>query len=447
MGRFSLAHLFSPRAANVHRAAETQEIGYQNAALPGWDDYFDEFEQNPDLRWPLALKIYDRMRNEDPQVGSVLRAVTSPIQQSTWSVDPAGARDEVTELVADSLGLPIKGREHEDPLRTRDRFSWDSHLQHVLLALPHGHSFFEQVYRVENGRAYIRKLAWRPPSTISKIVVARDGGLVAIEQDSLAGSGPVRIPVDRLVAYVPEREGANWRGRSILRLAYKMWLLKDSGLRVQAMTIERNGLGVPVYTGSTAPDDVEGAAREQWDKQERDSGLRIAKDLRAGQSAGASIPGGSKLELLGVTGRLPDTDKPIRYYDEQIGRIALANWLNLGGDNSTGSYALGDTFEDFFIKSLNRDAESIRKVTQQHVVEDLVDVNWGPQERAPKLTVARIGEDQAATADALKLLVESGIVQPDERLESWARARYRMPVKDETTTRATSPSTPTKEAS
>lgn len=442
MARFSLSRLFSPRAAQSVQAATT-EIGYQNPALPGWGDYYDEFEQNPDLQWPLALKIYDRMRNEDPQVGSVLRAVTSPIQQSTWSIDPAGARAEVVELVADSLGLPIKGQEHDEPLRTRDRFSWDSHLQHVLLSLPHGHSFFEQVYRIEGDRAYIRKLAWRPPSTIETIKVARDGGLVGIRQYDVKDL----IPVDRLVAYVPEREGANWRGRSILRLAYKMWLLKDSGLRVQAMTIERNGLGVPVYTGKEAPEQVEGEARTQWDKQERDSGLKLAKGLRAGETAGASIPGGAKLELLGVNGRLPDTDKPIRYYDEQIGRIALANFLNLGGDNSTGSYALGDTFEDFFIKSLNREAESIRNVTQQHVVEDLVDVNWGPQERAPKLTVARIGEDQAATAEALKLLVESGIVQPDERLESWARARYRMPVKDESTTRASSaPTKSTEEA-
>lgn len=154
------------------------EIGYQSSSLPGWGDISGEAnETNSDLIWPRSVEVFDKMRKEDSQVGSVLRAVTSPIQQATWSIDPAGAREEVVELVADSLGLPIKGQEHDEPLRTRDRFSWDSHLQHVLLMLPHGHSYFEQVYRIEGERAYLKKLAWRP-RRVSRPVPSRPSSAV-----------------------------------------------------------------------------------------------------------------------------------------------------------------------------------------------------------------------------------------------------------------------------
>jgi hypothetical protein len=33
--------------------------------------------------------------------------------------------------------------------------------------------------------------------------------------------------------------------------AYKHWLIKDRLLRTWAQTIDRNGMGLPVYTGAT----------------------------------------------------------------------------------------------------------------------------------------------------------------------------------------------------
>jgi hypothetical protein len=69
------------------------------------------------------------MRRTDAQVASVLRAVTLPIRR-TWRVDPNGARDEVAELVAADLGLPLVGDDGEIAAdgRTKDRFSWAEHL-------------------------------------------------------------------------------------------------------------------------------------------------------------------------------------------------------------------------------------------------------------------------------------------------------------------------------
>jgi hypothetical protein len=296
----------------------------------------------------------------------------------------------------------------------------------ALLELPYGHSFFEQVYDQSGQGTHLAKLAWRPPRTISDIDVAKDGGLVAIEQHGISNGSKVRIPVDRLVAYVNEREGANWLGESLLRSAYKMWLLKDRVLRIQALVAERNGLGIPVYEAAELPEGLSPEEQTAWLKSEKEAGLDIAKNFRAGEAAGASIPNSASISLVGVTGKIPDLDKPIRYYDEQIARAVLAHFLNLGTE--TGSWALGSTFANFFTDSLNAVAQHVAEVTQQHVIEDLVDLNWGPTEPAPRLEPAPIGEQQPATAEAIKLLIECGALSHDPALEQFLRAKYGLPV-------------------
>lgn len=418
--------------------ADEKEIGYQvDLGVTSWSGLLDEEnEANPALRWPLSLEVYDRMRKEDSQVGSVLRAVMLPVRAARWMIDPTGCDAEVVDLVAESLGLPVKGRaDDERDLTGEDRFSWDEHLRLALLELVYGHSVFEQVYRIDESgpepRAYLHKLAWRPPRTIEKFEVARDGGLVSITQ--LGEKEP--IPVSRLVVYVHEREGGNWVGTSLLRSAYKNGLLKDRMLRAQALTVERNGLGVPVYIAPPVPDGVKGEARDKWVKEQVAHGLEIAKGFRAGETSGVALPHGAQFSLVGVTGKLPETDKPIRYHDESIGRSALTHFLNLGGDDSTGSYALGDTFEDFFTNSLNAQAHHLADVTQQHVIKDLVVTNWGNGVRAPRLVFDPIGAQHPATSTAIKELVDAGVLTPDEALESHVREKLALPVRDEGTER------------
>lgn len=396
-------------------AVPTREIGYASLTSPGWWAPPD-VEETPELRWPLSVQVFDRMRRQDSQIKSVLRAVTLPVLRTPWRVEPAGARDEVVAQVAEDLGLPVEGRPDAAQRRTKDRFSWSEHLRMALLCLPIGHMFFEQVARIEDGRARLRKLAPRMPRTLTAVNVAPDGGLVSIEQYSPGPGKAQPIPVSRLVAYVHEREGGAWLGESLLRPAYKNWLIKDRLLRVQAQTIERNGMGVPIY---------EGAEHEE----SLDEGLALAQGYRSGESAGGAVPHGAKLRLLGVEGQLPDADPAIRYHDEQIARAVLAHFLNLG--TQTGSWALGSTFADFFTLGLQTVAEAMRDTAQAHVVEDLVDWNFGPDEPAPRLVFEEIGSRQAATAQALKLLADAGILLPDRALEEAARQQFGLPPKDD----------------
>lgn len=377
-----------------------RELGYAGPSpMQFWNDLTNE--ETPELRWPLAPWVYDRMRRQDSQVGSTLRAVTSPIIRTQTRVDGTGCRDEVTEFIASNLGLPIVGadaaEDHQAPLRGRDRFSWTDHTRLALLMLPFGHSYFEQVYRYDEDtkKFRLRKLAPRLAKSISRVNVARDGGLISIQQwDNGIASGSISaggfsgapgapINVSRLVAYVLEREGGNWLGQSLLRTCYKNWLLKDRALRTWSTSIDRNGVGVPIYTG--APNEIS-----------LDAGQELATTVRAGDNAGGAIPQGAKLELLGVTGSLPDIDAFVRYQDEQITRSALGHFLNLGTQQGgqVGSYNLGTVLADTFHLGLEAVNDERLGTANAHIVEDLVDINFGSTEPAPRLVCDPIGTTQ-----------------------------------------------------
>lgn len=398
--------------------------GYTQPKSLWWTPLEDE--EIPELRWPASIEVYDRMRRADPQVTSVLRAVTLPVRRTPWRIDGEGCDPQITQMIAEDLGLDIVG---EKPVRrrTKGRFSWKTHLRLALLMLPFGHAYFEHVWQIHDGKYRLRKLELRPSRTISKVDVAADGGLVAIEQFARGGGKDVRLEVERLVAYVNDREGGNWLGQSLLRPAYGVWLLKNHMLRVQATTVDRNGTGIPVYESSPAP---EGSTFEQaiaHAEQEMKAGLKLAQELRSGESAGAAIASEAKLRLMGVEGKLPDADVPIRYHDEQIARAVLAHFLNLGTE--TGSWALGSTFADFFTMSLQALAEDIADITNQHVIEDLVDVNFGETEPAPRLVFDEIGSKHPVTAEALQSLLQSGALSKDDELEAWTRDRFGIPMK------------------
>lgn len=423
-------------------AAPLSEIGFVNpyaGMLSGWAAW-DWFEQVPELIWPNSVRTYTRMSREDGRIASVLAAVGLPVRRTAWRIAQNGASDEVTEFVAQNLGLPILGKEEDDEPteRKRGRFSWSTHLQQAILMLTFGHSVFEQVYRPPNGvgkfgdKSFLRKLAPRPAQTIAYWNVARDGGLNGIQQypeGSIGGGGNViyaghafdnMIPISRLVAYVRDPDPGVWVGNSILRPAYKHWLLKDELIRIHAVIARRNGMGVPVAT-ATDSDSTSLAGNPEGLAPY----LKIATQYRGGNNAGVALPFGATLDIKGVDGNLPaDIPYMIEYHDKQMALAALAHFLNL---DKGGSYAMASVQADTFTQSVQTLADIIRETAQAHVVEDLVDINYGIDEGVPMLVCDEIGSRQDATAAALQMLVASGILIPDKRLEAFERQTLGLP--------------------
>jgi hypothetical protein len=416
-------------------AAPRSEKGYVISA-PQWAGPLDPFEIVPELQWPNSIQTYTKMGREDARIASVLRAIGLPIRRTTWRIRPNGARDEVVQFVATNLGLPVEGVSDDVPTpRMRDRFSWRRHLQQALTAQQHGHAVFEQVYRIEgsgaNTRAVLHKLAPRPQSSIAYWQVAQDGSLVGIQQwpaGTFAAPGmfiasPTSmgslIGVKQLVVYVRDPDPGVWTGNSLLRPAYKHWKLKDELIRIEAAAARRHGIGVPW---------IKGNASDSEDEARMDELLAIASQYSGGASAGLALTEGEEAGIMSPAGTPMDPRRAIEYHDHQMALVALAHFLNLDGKG--GSYALASVQADTFVQSVQAVADDIRDVAQAHIVEDLVDVNWGPDEPTPLLVFDEIGSRQDAAASALQMLVNAGLLTPDERLELFIRQSAGLPSPD-----------------
>lgn len=389
------------------------------------------YEENPDLEFPLSIAVFDRMRKQEAQIAALLRAINLPILGARWSLATEAVRPAVARFVETELGLTRQEKGHGR--RRRQGIVWTEHLRHALLALPLGFMPFEQVYAPGGPTAeqqdvegmpevliHLRKLGPRLPRTVQEIRVDRDGGLAGIMQvgvgwdatgqghnvQVIGGRGQdtdaeIWIPASQLVMYCYDREGADWTGNGILRSAYKNYLLKTELERIDAMSGERNGMGIPlVYYTS------EGSEGEA---------LKIAQGIRSGSTAGGAIPDGKyRVEIEGVKGTIKDLLPSIKHHEQAMSRAALAMFLDLGHDN--GARSLGETFVDLFTASLNAVTGWVCEVATEAIIRDLVELNFGPDEPYPVLTCDPISSEATPTAEALKVLVEARLIEPDEPL-------------------------------
>jgi hypothetical protein len=387
------------------------DLGYLSDTYGVSVSFVDTLEVIPDLTWPLSTWTYNRMRT-DPQLTAVLNAYTLPLRNAPKYVDPAGCRDEVVQLVADDLGLEVLGTGDEPGPARRRGVNFSEHYRKALLDLTFGHMAFEQRYDIVKGQARLAALSERMPQTIRNMELDTHGDLVGIQQNL---TDPL-IPIDRLVFYCHEREGAAWQGRSMLRPAYGAWLLKHEAWRVIATSGRRFGMGVPTVT---APP---GATPAQVTKAQE-----LAASARAGDSAGAGLPDGYTFQLTGMTGTAPDMMGFVRYLDQQMAQMALASLLNLDA-SPNGSRALGTTWLDLLLMSLNAIAAETMSVLDQLSVQ-MVTYNWGEDEAAPRICVGDVAARPEATAEAIASLVHVGALTPDPALEEWIRDRWELPEK------------------
>lgn len=365
-----------------------------------WTIWTDDNESVDSLKWPNDIPVYDKMCN-DTQCWGLFLGAAWPIQRYIWFIDQNDCEQQFCDMLSQDMNLPLgkeaalaalAGEHVGARLRSSSgRFSWSKHLELLLMALVYGHYYFEQFGEPdENGYWRLKKLAPRPPWTISEIAVAFDGGLVYIKQGTNINDRP--LPVDRLVCYVWQQQPGNWTGRSIFRPMYRNWLVKDRLIRVDAMKHERNGVGMPIIE---APPDAS-------PQQVRDLD-RMAQEYKVGERGGGAIPNGSKMTLQGIQGAIPETIGSIRFHNEEMARAMLMMFMQLG-QTETGSRALGGEFIDWFKVAQEAIANWARDTTTDHVICDWWDWNVDPEsDKTPLL--AYLKDDDPEVQEALGMSI------------------------------------------
>lgn len=377
-----------------------------------------------ELQFPNSLITYDRMR-ADPQVAGILEAISQPVLNAEWSLDGTGVPDNVVEFVRTELALPSL----EQPLSEPEHQGVHI-LDHIAEAtdtmLWAGFFAAEQTYTVgpatdaqkglgaglDGEVRHLRKLAPRPPRTITKIETDRDGGLRALHQTSLDPTkDDTVIPVKRLVFYSHKKLGGAWEGQSILRPIYRPWAMKDMYLRLDLSAVERHSSGY--WVGKTA------------DRKRRDELFDALSNLRNGDESTLIIDPQDEANLVSLNGGTVNIIDRLNYLDQEIGKSALAMFMDLGHD--AGAKALGETHLRVFYTKVKALAQYIGRIITQHVIRDLVRLNYGEGTPYPMLTPGDIIAQQGASADTIHTLMASEAISYDRGLEDYVRARNGLP--------------------
>jgi hypothetical protein len=368
---------------------------------------FDQGEYLRVLAGSTGRVIYDKMRRSDPQIGAVLRAIMLPIRKAKYKVE-AASEDEQDVAIAEQI---------ESNILNGMTITWDDTLRHALLSLPFGFSILEKVWELRDGKAYLSKCDPRLPTSVvdsSQWKFDASGALVSIRQRGADGKY-YDLPIEKLLVFTCDKEGDNWEGTSILRTAYKPWKIKDDLEKINVINHDRNGVGIPV---AKMPQGCVPGSPE-WEAT-----ADTLESLQANEKAYLQVPFGAEVDILNGNGKGTDTLASIKYYDEAIARTMLAQFINLG-TTETGSRALGASFIDVFLDSLQAYAGYICEVFNRFLIREYVDYNWQVKEY-PKLTCGSIKTLDTATLDAL---AQAKLLTPDFELENSIRAQLNLPEK------------------
>lgn len=189
---------------------------------------------------------------------------------------------------------------------------------------------------------HLRKLAPRLPRCIQETRVEKDDGLKSNLQEGIGDGKPVVIPVENLVMYVHGREGPDRYGQSILRTAYKNWLIADTLTCLDAQAGERQSMGIPVVKYSEVDDP--------------DTAEQISTIIRAGATSVISFHDGHyEVTIMGMQGNTVDLLPKINHTQPADREEQLAMVLDLG--HNSGGRSLGETHLRVFMRSLQRLAD------------------------------------------------------------------------------------------
>ena len=237
------------------------------------------------------------------------------------------------------------------------------------------------------------------------------------------------IPSSKMLLITGWKEGGNFAGRSAYRPFYREWLIKDTAIKQLAITINRVGGGIPMaIVNKDAPESTEAIVNGQTVQnlstvRQMENAFR---KMQGGENSYFVGKGLDKLEMFGLNpGAITSIMDTIKYCDEAIIKAAYQPQLNLG-TSSSGSRALGETFENMYYNGLASDAETICAAFNEQVIKDLIDINFGEQKIYPKLHL-ELKPDMSAITLTLKNLKMAGLIEGNRDLENTVLKFYGLP--------------------
>jgi len=412
------------------------------------EGFLDLEELNNDLRHPHGHKVYDRMYRTDGDVKQVVSLVCDPIISGTWQMSAYGGDEASDEEIEVAEFAKWALWECMQP----------NLLGHLQIALPilvrSGFVPFEIAWmKTEyNGKTVVvpRTMQPRMPRTIWQFEQDRWGELRRIKQvmpvpistltgregmptvsnafDDSDSFGGVWLEAQNLLYYRVGAEGDNWEGVSMLRPAYKHWIMKDKIERIDAIAQEREAVGVPICYPPPGASDAQ-----------KDEMASVLENMRSNEQAYIIAPGpkqgsgaadgtGWLIEVIGYdrTGSGRDPQPSLQYHTAKIAAAFISEFMRLGHGN-TGARATAQVQQDPFLMSVEALVHIVEDVLNTLVVK-LISYNYPEIENPPRLQMSLVDSTSLTQlADYVLKLTQVGALFPDQELEDFLRARADLP--------------------
>ncbi len=359
-----------------------------------------------------AIPIYKQMRN-DTTLNACLMCKELPIRAAKWWVQPSSDDPKDVE----------NAKFVEEALFRRMSVTWDRFLHEVCLKFVYGFVVHEKVWKIEDGKVWLKKLAVRLPETLDAWDFDENGGPKAFKQlttDAQGKTVKVTIPIEKLVIWTNQLEGSNLNGRSDLRACYREWWTKDKLQKLQLIDFEHDAVGVPTLempTSSTPSELSKARDIVQQIRKDKMAGVVLFQGWKPG-----SWPSGG--------GNRQNVDEMIHRYDRQMLVAFLAQFIDLGS-GSVGSFALSADQSGLFLMALEAEARQIDDGMNRYVIPQLCELNGieVKDNKYPELHHKDLGQlDHKAFADTLSSLASSNWLPARGEIdEKYWRRRLNLP--------------------
>lgn len=390
------------------------EIGFGGSKVL-WGRYQEEYL--PDLMGAKWFEAVDKMRKSDGMVSAIEQVITLPILSAKWRVEPFGGEDadEVDQAAAQHI---------EDNLFGGMTITWADLVRQLMGCMWYGFVFAEKVFELRDGMVCWRKIAPRKPATRFRWLLDDTGGLEGVEQMGWAPNGwrHVTVPIDKLLVITYRGEYGNHDGFSLMRPAWKHWLMADEAYRKYNLGMDKALIPVPIGKYPLSASEDQRSTFEQ--------SLRSYYATHGAYFMLPSVLEGQpkwELELLPPNTSFMGVLDYVAHHRTEMARSVLAQFLMLGS-GKTGSFALSSDQSDVFLQSLNAFTSQICETFNRFAIKQLCDYNWENLGGYPKLVCENIsGVDIASVSKALESVVAAGFVRPGVADEEVVRTLLDLP--------------------
>lgn len=326
----------------------------------------------PFTGWGRARELIDtsevtvqdlrKMYRADGQVRSIYRILSLPIRTLNPVFTPrpgleGGDGEEEAKFVSEVFTRP--------PAQGGMSSSFGRLLTGMTKALADGFAAFEKVWQITpDNKVTYRKFAPRDATSV-KFKLDETGGLVALRQ-RVNWQGKyidVDIPADKLLIYTAQHEENPWYGESYLLPAYFTW---DTKKKLQYIAnIAYQFHAVPGRIG-TYPGEIDPKQKDAFRKALAEFGFNTAM----------TKPLNYTVEEFGGKTQIPNFKEIFDYYDTQMAKSVLVQFIQLGTGSNTGSWSLSSDQSDLFTMALGAIADEMAETLALYAIPQLVDYNF-----------------------------------------------------------------------